>query len=98
MLDKEILSRIAQEMMTADDVHVNGERLTVARTSVQHLRSVAFTLDGQEYQAIEQNPDKPSRWGQMAKKGHKVVQFKEEVTNKFVAVSVDGKVKLYTRD
>jgi hypothetical protein len=49
----------------------------------------------QEYQAIEQNPEKPSRWGQLAKKGHQVVQFKDVETNKFVAVSLDEKVRVY---
>lgn len=59
------------------------------------FRAVAFEMDGKEYQAIEQNPEKPSRWGQLAKKGHQVVQFKDVETNKFVAVAVDAKVKLY---
>lgn len=44
---------------------------------------------------IEQNPEKPSRWGQLAREGHQVVQFKHVQTNKFVAVSVDGKVRVY---
>ena len=45
--------------------------------------------------AIEQNPEKPSRWGQLARYGHNVIQFKDRATNRFVAVSVDGKVKEY---
>jgi hypothetical protein len=48
-------------------------------------------MDGREYQAIEQNAEKPSRWGQLAREGHQVVQFKDSGANKFVAVSVDGK-------
>jgi hypothetical protein len=52
-------------------------------------------MDGGEYQAIEQNPEKPSRWGQLAKEGHQVVQFKDVETNRFVAVAVAGKVKVY---
>ena len=52
-------------------------------------------MDGREYQAIEQNPEKPSRWGQLANKGDQVVQFKDVETNRFVAVSVDGKVRVY---
>jgi hypothetical protein len=42
---------------------------------------------------IEQIPDKPSRWGQLAKESHSVVQIKDVERNKFVAVSIDGKVK-----
>ena len=52
-------------------------------------------MDGREYEAIEQNPEKPSRWGQLAREGHQVVQFKDNETNSFVAVAVDGKVREY---
>jgi len=47
------------------------------------------------YQAIEQNAEKPSRWGQLARDGHQVVQFKDAEANKFVAVAVDGEVTIY---
>jgi hypothetical protein len=43
--------------------------------------------------AIAQNPSKPSRWGQLARNGHEVVQFKDVKTNRFVAVAVDGEAK-----
>ena len=49
-------------------------------------------MNGRQYQAIEQNPDKPSRCGRLARAGRQVVQFKDFQTNKFVAVAVDGKV------
>ena len=35
------------------------------------------------------------RSGQLAKEGHAVVQFKDVVRNKFIAVAVDGQVKEY---
>jgi hypothetical protein len=37
--------------------------------SKHRLRTLAFTMDGREYQAIEQNAEKPSRWGQLAERG-----------------------------
>ena len=99
MLDKALLSSIAQQLMSGTTVEVNGVRIPLRWTSAHRFRTVAFEIDGREYQAIEQNPEKPSRWGQLAKKGHKVVQFKDVETNRFVAVSVDGKVRVYgTRD
>ena len=52
-------------------------------------------MDGREYQAIEQNAEKPSRWGQLAREGYQVVQFKDVGTNRFVAVAVDGEVTIY---
>ena len=56
---------------------------------------LAFDMEGREYQAIEQNAEKPSRWGQLAREGHQVVQFMDLGTSKFVAVAVDGKVMMY---
>jgi len=99
MLDRELLSSIAQQMLSGPSVEVNGQRTPVRRTSAQRFRMVTFEIDGREYQAIEQNPEKPSRWGKLASEGHQVVQFKDVETNRFVAVAVDGKVRVYgTRD
>ena len=95
MLDMELLSSAAKQMMSGSSVEVNGKRIPVRRTSAHRFRTVAFEVDSKEYQAIEQNPEKSSRWGQLAKKGHQVVQFKDAEQNKFVAVSVDAKGKLY---
>jgi hypothetical protein len=97
MLDAELLSSVAKQMMEGEAVEVNGKRIRVRRfAGLVPIRfsTVAFAIDGREYQAIEQNPEKPSRWGQLARKGHQVVQFKGAELNKFVAVAVDGKVKL----
>jgi len=94
MIDTEQLASIARQMMKSATVEVNGERLTVRRTSAHRLRTIAFKLSGREYQAIEQNAEKPSRWGELARAGHEVVQFKDVQSNKFVAVAVDGKVKV----
>jgi len=95
MLDTELLSSIAKQMIARSVVELDGKRLSVRRTSAHHLKTAVFTMDGREYRAIEQNPDKLSRWGQLAKSGHQVVQFKDSETNRFVAVAVDGKVRVY---
>jgi hypothetical protein len=95
MLDTSLLSSIARQLMTADEVEIEGKRLPVRRTSKQGLRTVTFTMGGPQYAAIEQNPDKPSRWGQLARSGHQVVQFKDTESNRFVAVAVDGEAKEY---
>jgi hypothetical protein len=75
------------------DSEIGGKKLR--RTSASHLRCVSFDISGHRYEAIEQNPEKPSRWGQLARDGHQVVQFKDAETNRFVAVAVDGKVRVY---
>jgi hypothetical protein len=37
----------------------------------------------------------PSRWGQLARDGHQVVTITDSATNRFVAMSVDGEMKIY---
>ena len=95
MVDAELLKSIASQLMTKTSVSVEGQVVPVRGTSRQHLKTAAFTVGGHEYQAIEQNPEKPSRWGQLARSGHQVVQFKDLEANKFRAVAVDGEVTFY---
>ena len=64
-------------MMSNSTVDINGKHVSVRRTGGHRLKTLAFTMDGREYQAIEQNAAKPSRWGQLAREGHQVVQFKD---------------------
>ena len=95
MLDTDTLASVAKQMMTSKTIELDGRLTSVSRTAVNRLRTVAFQIDGHEYQAIEQNLEKPSRWGELARHGHQVVQCKDAETSRFVAVSVDGKVTVY---
>ena len=95
MLDAELLKSIAAQVMTSAFASIDGKSVPVRRTSTQRLRTVAFNVEGHRYQAIEQNPEKPSRWGQLARSGHQVVQFRDVERNQFVAVVVDGEVTFY---
>jgi hypothetical protein len=97
MLDLELMKAVAVEMMVGGSVMVAGRSLPVKRTSSQRLRILRFQMNGREYQAIERNPEKPSRWGQLARKGHQVVQFRDAETGKYIAVAVDGAVTEYGR-
>ena len=81
--------------MTGTEVAVEGRSFTVARTGSQRFRTVRFVVAGREYQAIEQNPEKPSRWGRLARQGKRVVQFRDLQTQKYVAVSIDQEVHEY---
>jgi hypothetical protein len=54
---------------------VEGKQLPVRRTSKQGLRTVSFAMGKRQDSAIEQNSGKQSRWGQLARSGHQVVQF-----------------------
>ena len=95
MLDVEQVKSVASQLMTGEYVEVEGASAPVRRTSGQRLKTAAFCIDGRQYQAIEQNPEKPSRWGQLARSGRQVVQIKDAEKNRFVAVVVDGEVTFY---
>lgn len=96
MLDTSLLSSVANQLMSAaDEVEILGKRLPIRRTNKQGFKTITFTMGDRQYAAIEQNPEKPSRWGQLARSGHQVVHFKDVQSNRFVAVGVDGVVKEY---
>jgi hypothetical protein len=76
---------------------VEGRAFRVTRTGALRLRTVRFEMGGRGYQAIEQNAEKPSRWGKLARDGHRVVQFRDVGSGRYVAVVVDGKVIEYGR-
>jgi hypothetical protein len=94
-LNTEKLSAIAKQMKSGTKVQVEGQIFGIKKTSSQRLKTLRFQLDEREYQAIEQNPEKPSRWGQLARKGHHVVQFRDVASGKYVAVAIDGEIKEY---
>jgi len=97
MLDHDALSTVAEQMMGGLEVTVEGRASRVTRTGAQRLRTVRFVMGGKEYQAIEQNPEKPSQWGKLARDGRRVVQVRDLGTQKYVAAVVKGKVTEYSR-
>jgi hypothetical protein len=97
MLDFDLMKSVAEQMMAGGKVAIHGSNVFVKRTSYQRLRNLRFEMNGRRYQAIEQNSEKPSRWGQLAREGHQVVQFRDVETGKYVAVAVDGEVREYAR-
>jgi hypothetical protein len=94
-IDAEVLKSVAVQLMAGGKVEVAGETVRVRKTSQQRLKAARFFLNAKEYEAIEQNPEKPSRWGKLAREGHSVVQFRDMASGKYVGVAVDGKVRLY---
>jgi hypothetical protein len=96
-----LLRSVAAQLMNEPEVVVNSrndeeQKLRVTRVG-RGLRTVRLRINGREIQAIEQNRVKPSHWGQLARKGHQVVQFQDVETKKYVAVVVDGEVTEYGR-
>ena len=95
MLDHAVMKSVAEQLMSGLEVVVEGRTFRVSRTGSRRFRTVRFVTGGEEYQAIEQNPDKPSRWGQLARQGYRVVQLRDLQTQKYVAAVVDGEVHAY---
>jgi hypothetical protein len=77
----------------AKTVVLGSERFPVRSTPKRGLRQVDFVFEGNEIRGLEQNPDTRSEWAKLARSGKLVMQFLSE--GRYVAVVVDGKVKLY---
>jgi hypothetical protein len=92
---EKVLGSVAAQLMNGNEVIVDGQTVAVKKIGRSRLRAVEFQLNGRLIEAIEQNRDKPSRWGKLAREKHQVVQFRDLVTRKYVAVSVDGEVLKY---
>jgi hypothetical protein len=90
-----VLQSVAMQLMNGEEVALDDQKLRVKRVGSGRLRMVQFKLNGRDFEAIEQNRNKPSRWGQLAREKHQVVQFRDVVTKKYVAVSVDGEITEY---
>jgi hypothetical protein len=95
-LDTELMREVAEQLMGEGDVSAGKRKLKVEWVGHLRLRMARFQMGGREFQAIEQNPEKPSNWGKLARQGHRVVQFRDVESNKYVAVAVDGKIKSYS--
>lgn len=92
---EKILGSVAAQLMNGEEVLVENQKIPVRRIGSGRLRMVQFRLNGRVFEAIEQNREKPSRWGKLAREKHQVVQFRDVETHKYVAVSVDGEVQEY---
>lgn len=74
---------------------LGDQKYRVKRVGSGRFRMVPFRFNGRAFEAIEQNPEKASRWGKLARDKHQVVQFRDVEAQKYVAVAVDGEVHEY---
>jgi ArsR family transcriptional regulator len=97
--EQKVLQSVAMQLMNGEEVALDegDQKLRVKRVGSGRLRMVQFKLNGRMFEAIEQNREKPSRWGKLAREKHQVVQFRDLATHKYVAVAVDGEIKEYGR-
>lgn len=106
MLLEEAMVKVWREALVegAAEVELGEQRFPVRETRRKHLREVDFEFEGQASRKIirdtkivlrglEQNPKTESRWAQLAREGHKVMQFLW--AGRYIGNVVDGKVTLY---
>jgi hypothetical protein len=89
------LASVAAQLMSGEVVILEDQKTPVRRVGRGRLRMVQFKMNGRVLEAIEQNREKPSRWGKLAREKHQVVQFRDVEARKYVAVAVDGEVTEY---
>jgi hypothetical protein len=95
-LEETLISVWQQALVeNARSVKLENRSFPVRRTSRSRLREVDFQFEEHKLRDLEQNPETRSRWAQLAREGKKVMQFLEQ--RRYIAVVVDGKVRLYSR-
>ena len=95
-LEEALISVWRQSLVEGrQEVRLNGVNFPVRRTAKNRLRQVDFSFDGKEIRGLEQNPKTSSRWAELARAGHKVMQFLSE--GRYIANVVDEKITLYRR-
>src|SRR5258708_35994730 len=72
----------------AKEVELDGKKFAVRETPRKRLREVDFVFEGQALRGLEQNPNTESRWAQLARARHKVMQFL--AAGRYVGNVVDG--------
>jgi hypothetical protein len=92
---EEALVKVWREALVdvAPEVELDGQTFPVRETPRKRLREVDFVFEGHPLRGLEQNPKTESRWAQLARAGHKVMQFLSR--GQYVGNVVDSKVTLY---
>ena len=95
MTMEEALVKVWREALVegAAEIELDGQRFPVRQTPRKRLREVDFIFERQPLRGLEQNPKTESRWAQLARAGHKVMQFL--AAGRYVGNVVDGKATLY---
>jgi len=58
--EQKVLQLVAMQLMNGEVVALEGQEVRVKRVGSGRLRMVQFKLNGRMFEAIEQNPEKPS--------------------------------------
>lgn len=91
----ETLVEVWRQALAEDrgEVLVDGQRLPVARTRHQSLRTVAVRYGDRAIEGIEQNPETSSRWAKLAQQGQRIMQF--SFRGRYVGNVCEGRLTRY---
>jgi hypothetical protein len=92
---EEILCEVWRQALVEglEEIEVDGHRFRTGRTRARRLRTVDVRVGSVAVEGIEQNPEKTSRWAQLAREGHRIMQFR--VGPRYVGVVCDGVLTKY---
>ena len=77
----------------AERISVNGRHFPVRSTPNRHWLQVDFSWSGDVVRGLAQNPETSSRWAQLAREGHRVMEFLSR--GQYIGTVIDGKVAFY---
>ena len=66
----------------------------MGKTPSKGVLRVEFSFEGRPVVGIEQNSTTGSQWAKLAWAGHKVMQFRDAETGRYIAGVVDGHFQL----
>ena len=91
----EVLVEVWRQVLVdgREEIERAGRSERVGRTRSQGLRTIAFRVGEFAFEGIEQNPEKPSRWGQLARDGQRIMQFRSG--GRYVANVCEGRLTRY---
>jgi len=91
----EVLVSVARQVLSgAKQVETPEGLVPVAKTPSKGLLRVESSFERRPVVGTEQNPNTGSQWAKLPRAGHKVVQFRDAETGRYIANMVDGKVQL----
>ena len=77
----------------AETVELEGRTSAVGRTRSQGLRTVAFRYGELQLEGIEQNPNRTSRWAELARQGRRIMQYRHR--GRYIGNVCDGALNRY---
>jgi hypothetical protein len=91
----EVLVSVARQVFSgAKQVETPEGLVPVEKTPTKGLLRVESSFERPPVVGTEQNPNTGSQWAKLPRAGHKVVQFRDAETGRYIANVVDGKVQL----